>query len=239
MKRLLLLLPVLLALWPPAALRAQLQQKYTFKYDVAGMVFGEFRFSFEKRLSERRSFFTSAGYYDRENNVSQDETKPTSGLGELFNTFFTSNYNKFLYTSAGYYYRDIGDSIRERIRGPVIRVGLRQYFLTKNAPQGAYMYMGLNYSFFEGTYFNADYEQVAHAYIHKPGVSLAFGYQWLFGRKDNLALDVFGGMEYYYLIRNNDVGRDFTWGKIPSLILYCGVQIGIAWHKIWGHNQRN
>lgn len=207
-----------------------------YKFDPLGGLFGELRFSFERKLSPHRYFFSSAGYYQREDklDVNGNPVDGPSQFGNILRAVFKSPYNKFFYTSAGYFYKNYGFD-REKLHGPIFRAGIKQYIKTLNAPEGAFVYLGIGYGLIRAQFYNLEYSLVHSEIIHKPGASFAIGHQWLWGMKDNWVISMFGGMEYYHIIRMKPNYDPTVWKNIPNFILYAGLEVGFSFRQKFRH----
>jgi hypothetical protein len=233
MLRLGTILLLLLGMGQP--LVAQLQKTYTIKYDPVGVLFGEYRLAYERKLTTGENLFVARSYFRKEeddilkesHHHTEEETSPVKQkLRKIFNT----DWNKFLYGSLGYEFRDRQRN-RERLQGPVLRTGLRQYFLTEYAPQGPYIYTGLHYSFIHGEGFNELQETVREINLHRPGISLSAGYQRLFFKRKDLAVDVYAGFEYYYQIEQGDNASPSQFDHLSAFAFLTGLQIGFAFRN--------
>lgn len=208
----------------------QLEKTYTLKFNPGAAILGEYQFNFEKRLSKRKFLWTSAGYFNRSNRVDAEDKNRSDRTKDIFRNFFTTGYNKWLYSSAGYYYRDF-ETDRERLHGPVVRGGIRQYFLTDYAPQGAHVYLGLHYGFIFATAYDENLNVTESLNFHKPGASVAGGYQWLIGFKKKYCIDLFAGLEYFYFIQSRGWGANYEWQNTPNLVLMMGASLGFAFRQ--------
>jgi hypothetical protein len=210
---------------------SQLAKLYCIKFDPLGGLFGEFRFSYERKITYYKYVYASTGYYYNEDEFPEEkEVKPPSEFHALLKEFWTSPYNKFFYTSAGFFYKDYKIQ-REKLAGPVARVGIKQYVKTKYAPQGAFFYMGINYAFLRGIYYSEDYKVVGKISIHKPGFTLSGGNQWLLGPKKNYAICLFAGAEYYYWALQPDNAKGHFWDTTPNFMFYVGCEVGFAFRQ--------
>jgi hypothetical protein len=215
----------------PACILGQLPKLYCVKFDPIGGLFGEFRFSYERKITHYKYVYASTGYYHNEDEFPDEKNvKPPSEFQALMTEFWTSPYNKFFYTSAGFFYRDYKIQ-REKILGPVARVGIKQYVKTKNAPEGLFFYMGINYAFLRGIYYNENYNIAGKIFIHKPGFTLSAGNQWLLGTKKTYAICLFGGAEYYYWALQPDNAKDHFWDTTPNFMIYLGCEVGFAFRQ--------
>lgn len=227
----------MLSCWGGQAGFAQLTPTYTIKFDPGGAFSGEFRFAAEFKITSHKTVYTSASYFQHEQTIDDPplEAKSASGVRQAWQDFTDFNYNKFFFTSASYFYRDF-EADRERLQGPILRAGIRQYFLTDFAPKGPYFYLGIHYGFIYAEAFDQNNQPVEQVYLHKPGLSGSLGYQWLFGHKKNFALDFFGGLEYSYLVEQETGPGQYEWRNLPDFIFYAGVGLGFAFrqkHRHW------
>jgi hypothetical protein len=217
-------------------LHAQNRHRYLIKVDPLGAAFGEFRISLEKKIRRTQYFYSSAGFYSHSQNLEGDPGGEVSNFNQLFRSFFTSDYNKFVYSSAGFYYRDYYNrGFVEKLRGPLLRFGIRQYVLSPQAPHGTFFYLGMHYAFIRGTYHNERMERLNEVFMHRTGLTAAVGHQRLYGLKQNFAIDGFAGLEYSYYVRERDIGTDNRWQKMPRLVAYFGLQVGFAFKKKNAH----
>jgi hypothetical protein len=212
--------------------RAQLQPSYVIKFDPGAAFMSEYRVAYEWKFTRHKYLYTSAGYFSHEATIDDPlaHEQRTSGFSELWKKFIKSDYNKFLFTSASYFYRD-DNVVRERLQGPVFRVGIRQYFLTKYAPRGPFLYLGVNYAFIYAEAYDEYNRVLEDLWVHKPGLSASFGYQHLFGNKRNWAVDGFGGLEYNFIIEQGKRPQVRDWRNLPNLVLYGGVSVGFAFRQ--------
>ncbi|MCS7074421.1 MAG: hypothetical protein NZ108_08140, partial [Bacteroidia bacterium] len=97
--------------------------------------------------------------------------------------------------------------------------------------EGPFAYVGLSYGLITGHYFDENYQLSDRLLIHKPGIGIAGGYQWILGLYKNFAIDVFGGMEYYYVVKNADTSQRNFFKNINNINVYCGAQIGFAFRQ--------
>jgi len=212
------------------AAQAQLQPDYTLKFDIGAAALGEYRFSYEWKLRANQYLYTSASYFVQERTIDDPiEEERETNLGQLWRQIRT-DWNKFLYTSAGYFYRDFTVD-RERVQGPIVRFGLRQYFLTEHPPLGPYLYLGATYGFIFAESYSAQNERLESLALHRPGLGTALGYQHLFGIKNNFTVEGFAGMEYAFLIEQGPVDETYTWQNLPTLQLYAGIGVGFAFRR--------
>lgn len=210
----------------------QLQPTYVIKFDPGAALMSEYRVAYEWKFTRHKYLYTSAGYFSHEATIDdpQAHEERTSGFSELWQKFMKSDYNKFLFTSASYFYRD-DNVFRERLQGPVFRFGIRQYFLTKYAPKGPFLFLGINYAFIYAQAYDENNRMVEDLWVHKPGFSASFGYQHLFGNKRNWAVDAFGGLEYDFLIEQGSRPQVRNWRNLPNMVIYAGVSVGFAFRQ--------
>jgi hypothetical protein len=218
--------------------QAQLRPTYVIKFEPGAFLTGEIRFGYEWKLTTYKYLYTSAGFYAQEQTIDdpiQEEERP-SGFQNLWRQFVKSDINKFLYTSAGYFYRD-DNAVRERLQGPMLRFGLRQYFLTDYAPQGPFLFLGVHYAALFAESFDDRNRVQETLLLHKPGFSASFGYQRLLGLKKNTAVEAFAGLEYAFLIKQGTRSDNLrNWPNLPNILIYAGVGVGFAFrqkHRAW------
>jgi len=233
-----LLLPALL-LTVPLSLPAQLQKTYTLKFDPAGSILGEYRILAEKKLTKYEYLFNKTSYFKLDEgprfegpnaNKFDDNEGVFASVGGAVETFFTSDKNKFYNASFGFIFRNVEED-NELLRGPVVRLGLRQYFLTEDSPQGFFVYGGVVYNYLFADLTLPDQAEVEDQF-HRPGVSLSVGYQYLAGPKRRYALELQAGAEYFADIRQNGTGPEaFDYQNVNNLNVFVGLAVRFAFRQ--------
>lgn len=210
---------------------AQVTKKaYVVKFDPLATGFGTFRFAAELTLAKQRYLYTAEGYFYRAHGSEEHPWKPAperSRFRNLLRQYFKSRYNKWLYTAVGLTFRNPGN---EQWLGPQVHLGLRQYFLTDEAPLGPYFQLGIGYQFLRQYHLDSLGEEDGRRPLHRPGIHFAGGYQRLFTIKRRYALDAFLGVDVAPPLSNTRSGT-YNFERPGWVTAFFGLQIGFAFRR--------
>lgn len=216
---------------PPARAQSYRGDVYMLKTGPLNAAFGgEYGLTAEKKVFERRrkASRSKKGYYQRKSILSGTDAKPRrESAWDATKNFLFDDYNKFVWLNAAYVRRDF-PAENEMWQGPVVRFGIKRYFLERAAPYGCYAFTGVRY----GLLFYRSYDdflQTRESYlIHQPGLIPAIGWQQPFGPKDAFVADAFAGFEFTVPVYGGGGSQP------PSLVpvrFYWGIQIGLFWYN--------
>lgn len=129
------------------------------------------------------------------------------------------------------------------------RAAVRKYFAWKRimnqSPQGLFFQPHAGYRMMFVSNYGPHNEIASRAVVHMPGVGFTGGYQWLYGRKKNLAYGFTLGLEYLAFIPHRaGITYDDTkenWYQFPfawkpsfmnGIRLYLGIELGFAFRQL-------
>ena len=202
----------------------QAKNTHALKMEVVGPLWGSYNFSYEKKIWQaKHGASRSKGYYNRHPNLSGHDQPVRRPQRSHAPSKLTSDYNKMLVFSAGFENRDFSRR-HTLLQGIGCGVGLKQY-LMKRAPEGCYLLVGLHYQFYAARTYNQEFKLDAPVYLHRPSVTLPrVGWQQLFGRRNNYALDVFAGLNLGWLSSE----PAFKLSSLQPVRFEFGAQVGFA-----------
>jgi hypothetical protein len=191
--------------------------------DAATPWTGEFRFAFEKKL--RPTYVADSWertYYHEYLRYQAPARRLTVG----------SQKRRFLSRRCLALQTTLGIIVRNRdgryVRGATLRLDVKNYFRGRGEPSGPYLMFGAGYVFEETLGYRVFYTGSVH--VHSPTGRLAFGWQFLWGRRKNFAFDVFAGGEYLHAFAFAQYGEPpHRFRPFPPLTF--GAQLGFCFAK--------
>jgi hypothetical protein len=216
-----------------AVAQAPLPNNYLFKVDPLAALAGEYRFSAEKRLTN--TLFASAGLGWVQRTNTEGSLQPDDcpdGFGWYCGF---ANYQWLWHASARAAFGH-PDSFAETVQGPVLRPGLRFYLPARTSPAGWFLHLDLSYGFWWGRFQTPDRTPTATFYLHRPGVRLLLGKQWLVGHHRNLSVNWFAGAENTFYLGADQPAAGYTSGLAWDLAAQLGLELGFAFRKKHRHN---
>lgn len=156
----------------------------------------------------------------------------------------------FFWVVSPYYHHHNSLKVSQKNYGAGVRFALRKYFAWKKiqnkSPQGLFFQPFAGYRFNSITQYGEFAEITSRAGVHQPSVGFVGGYQWLYGRKDNLAYGFTFGLEYmaFFPHKGDVITYDDlkeNWYQIPfsgkpsflkPLRLYIGIELGFAFRQL-------
>jgi hypothetical protein len=155
----------------------------------------------------------------------------------------------FFWVLYPYVHHQNATGFSQKYYGAGFRFAVRKYFAWKKiknrSPQGLFFQPMAGYKFTSITQYGEFVEVLSRTPVHQPSVGFTGGYQWLYGRTDNLAYGFTFGLEYFgfFPFRKNSIAYEDikeNWYQFPfsfkpsflnGLRLYIGIELGFAFRQ--------
>ena len=211
------------------------QNVYVFKVDGGRCYWGEYGFSFEKKIIRHRYLHNPTGYYEIDSYLENlDPKKAKMSPFKKAWQFIVNDYNKFYISNFAVYHKNFATQ-KEVFDGITGRFGFRRYF-SKKPPFGFSVSLGASAGMFFIQNYN-DYQlTINKATLIKPAILFPWlSYQWGIEKKKTIIFEIFTSLELSYPIQVQTQTPTNPWYQIQNnrnnLGVYAGLQIGYVYPR--------